>query len=148
MEAGMAADTSVEISQRLVSPEPMVSHRCSIESDFMQASVSFAVVYHSEFRTIRELRNSWRCTYSLSSDHVDRLHTCLSTEGLDQYWMRSPGLSYGRLYPTVSRVTCVCLFPSTNTSSRYLPAYTNPNLTTWKDDYGQPIPKNSFLGQC
>ncbi|THU99542.1 beta-glucan synthesis-associated [Dendrothele bispora CBS 962.96] len=30
----------------------------------------------------------------------------------------------------------------------YIEAYTNPNLTTWVDDYGQPFPKNSFLGEC
>ncbi|KAJ7472267.1 glycoside hydrolase family 16 protein [Mycena galericulata] len=30
----------------------------------------------------------------------------------------------------------------------YIEAYTNPNLTTWVDDYGQAIPKSSFLGQC
>ena len=31
---------------------------------------------------------------------------------------------------------------------RYIEAYTNPNLTTWRDDFKQPFPKNSFLGQC
>ena len=31
---------------------------------------------------------------------------------------------------------------------RYIEAYTNPNLTTWRNDYNQPFPKNSFLGQC
>ncbi|KAJ3803416.1 beta-glucan synthesis-associated [Lentinula aff. detonsa] len=30
----------------------------------------------------------------------------------------------------------------------YLEAYTNPNLTTWRDDYKQPFPKSSYLGQC
>ena len=34
------------------------------------------------------------------------------------------------------------------TLHRYLEAYTNPNLTTWVDDFGQTFPKNSFLGQC
>lgn len=34
------------------------------------------------------------------------------------------------------------------TCSRYIEAYTNPNLTTWVDDYGQAIPRNSFLGEC
>ena len=33
-------------------------------------------------------------------------------------------------------------------SYRYIEAYTNPNLTTWVDDYGQTNPKNSFLGEC
>lgn len=27
-------------------------------------------------------------------------------------------------------------------------AYTNPNLTTWRDDYKTPFPKNSFLESC
>lgn len=31
---------------------------------------------------------------------------------------------------------------------RYIEAYTNPNLTTWVDDYKQAVPRNSFLGQC
>lgn len=31
---------------------------------------------------------------------------------------------------------------------RYIEAYTNRNLTTWVDDYKQPMPKNSFLGEC
>ena len=31
---------------------------------------------------------------------------------------------------------------------RYIEAYTNPNLTTWRDDYGQPFPKNRLLGGC
>jgi beta-glucanase (GH16 family) len=39
-------------------------------------------------------------------------------------------------------------FPTAAYIEQYLEAYTNPNLTTWKDDFKQPIPKNSFLGQC
>ncbi len=31
---------------------------------------------------------------------------------------------------------------------RYIESYTNPNLTTWVDDYKQPNPKNKFLGEC
>lgn len=37
---------------------------------------------------------------------------------------------------------------STRLFPRYLGAYTNPNLTTWKDDFKQPWPKNRFLGEC
>ncbi|PIL29702.1 hypothetical protein GSI_08140 [Ganoderma sinense ZZ0214-1] len=39
-------------------------------------------------------------------------------------------------------------FPTAVYIDEYIEAYTNPNLTTWHDDYKQPIPKNSFLGQC
>lgn len=37
---------------------------------------------------------------------------------------------------------------STNDLDRYLEAYSNPNLTTWVNDYNQTVPKNKFLGQC
>ncbi|EJF66804.1 glycoside hydrolase family 16 protein [Dichomitus squalens] len=39
-------------------------------------------------------------------------------------------------------------FPTAAYINEYLEAYTNPNLTTWRDDFKQPFPKNSFLGQC
>ncbi|KAI0268107.1 beta-glucan synthesis-associated [Gloeopeniophorella convolvens] len=39
-------------------------------------------------------------------------------------------------------------FPTTDYISRYQEAYTNPNLTTWSTDFQQPVPGNSFLGQC
>lgn len=31
---------------------------------------------------------------------------------------------------------------------RHIQAYTDPNLTTWREDYGQPFPKNSFIESC
>ncbi|KAH7887543.1 glycoside hydrolase family 16 protein [Phlebopus sp. FC_14] len=39
-------------------------------------------------------------------------------------------------------------YPTADYINTYLEAYTNPNLTTWKVDYGQSFPKNSFLGEC
>ncbi|KAF7303511.1 GH16 domain-containing protein [Mycena indigotica] len=30
----------------------------------------------------------------------------------------------------------------------YIDAYTNPNYTTWTDDFGQRMPKNSLAGDC
>lgn len=39
-------------------------------------------------------------------------------------------------------------FPTADYINTYIEAYTNPNLTTWKNDFKQPFPKNSFLGQC
>ncbi|KAG0709871.1 glycoside hydrolase family 16 protein [Suillus ampliporus] len=39
-------------------------------------------------------------------------------------------------------------FPTEDYINTYIEAYTNPNLTTWTNDYDQPFPKNSFLGQC
>lgn len=39
-------------------------------------------------------------------------------------------------------------FPTQAYINQYMEAYTNANLTTWHDDFGQPYPKSSFLGQC
>ncbi|KAF9462095.1 beta-glucan synthesis-associated protein-domain-containing protein [Collybia nuda] len=39
-------------------------------------------------------------------------------------------------------------FPTKAYIEHYLPAYTNPNLTTWVDDFKQTFPKNRFLGEC
>ncbi|KAH9944283.1 glycoside hydrolase family 16 protein [Epithele typhae] len=39
-------------------------------------------------------------------------------------------------------------FPTAAYIEEYLEAYTNPNLTTWRDDFKQPFPKSSFLGEC
>ncbi|KAF7288384.1 GH16 domain-containing protein [Mycena chlorophos] len=32
--------------------------------------------------------------------------------------------------------------------NEYIEAYTNPNFTTWTDDFGQTVPKNSLAGDC
>lgn len=39
-------------------------------------------------------------------------------------------------------------FPTAKYIDTFIEAYTNPNLTTWRGDYGQPFPKNRFLGEC
>lgn len=35
-----------------------------------------------------------------------------------------------------------------NFCSRYIEAYSNPNLTTWEDDFKQTRIKSSYLGDC
>ncbi|KAL5530502.1 hypothetical protein ACEPAF_6760 [Sanghuangporus sanghuang] len=39
-------------------------------------------------------------------------------------------------------------FPTASYINTYIEAYTNPNLTTWEDDFGQPFPKNSLVDGC
>ncbi|KZP20198.1 glycoside hydrolase family 16 protein [Athelia psychrophila] len=39
-------------------------------------------------------------------------------------------------------------FPTAGYINEYSEAYSDPNLTTWRDGFGQPFPNNSFLGQC
>ncbi|CAE6438898.1 unnamed protein product [Rhizoctonia solani] len=39
-------------------------------------------------------------------------------------------------------------FPTRDYINTFIEAYTNPNLTTWVDDYGQTIPKNRLVDKC
>ncbi|KAK0467011.1 glycoside hydrolase family 16 protein [Desarmillaria tabescens] len=39
-------------------------------------------------------------------------------------------------------------FPTAAYIETYAEAYNNPNLTTWVDDYGQTVPKNSLVDSC
>jgi len=60
-------------------------------------------------------------------------------------------LDYVRVYQYPDSINIGCDppdFPTAAYINAYSEAYTNPNLTTWVDDYGQTVPKNSFLGQC
>jgi beta-glucanase (GH16 family) len=60
-------------------------------------------------------------------------------------------VDYIRVYQPSNAINYGCDpkdFPTANYIQQYLEAYTNPNLTTWRDDFGQPFPKNKFLGQC
>ncbi|KAG6821346.1 hypothetical protein H0H93_014143 [Arthromyces matolae] len=56
-----------------------------------------------------------------------------------------------RVYQPQNAVNIGCNpkeYPTEQYIKQYIEAYTNPNLTTWTDDYKQPMPKNSFLKQC
>ncbi|KAF8203180.1 beta-glucan synthesis-associated protein-domain-containing protein [Pholiota molesta] len=56
-----------------------------------------------------------------------------------------------RVYQNPSDINVGCDpkdFPTEAYIEQYIEAYTNPNLTTWVNDFQQPFPKNSFLGQC
>ncbi|PSS37604.1 hypothetical protein PHLCEN_2v531 [Hermanssonia centrifuga] len=60
-------------------------------------------------------------------------------------------IDYIRVYQDPDNINYGCdpvNFPTEAYINTYIEAYTNPNLTTWKDDFGQPIPKSKFLGQC
>ncbi|THU79964.1 beta-glucan synthesis-associated [Dendrothele bispora CBS 962.96] len=39
-------------------------------------------------------------------------------------------------------------FPTKAYIEEYIEAYTNPNLTTWHDDFKQTVPKNKLVDQC
>ncbi|KAJ7770236.1 glycoside hydrolase family 16 protein [Mycena maculata] len=60
-------------------------------------------------------------------------------------------IDYIRVYQPKNAINIGCDppdFPTSDYINQYIEAYTNPNLTTWRDDFGQPFPKSSYLGQC
>ncbi|KAJ7783618.1 beta-glucan synthesis-associated protein [Mycena maculata] len=60
-------------------------------------------------------------------------------------------VDYIRVYQPKNAINIGCDpedFPTQAYINEYMEAYTNPNLTTWRDDFGQPFPKSSILGQC
>ncbi|KXN90601.1 Beta-glucan synthesis-associated protein KRE6 [Leucoagaricus sp. SymC.cos] len=60
-------------------------------------------------------------------------------------------VDYIRVYQPEDEINIGCNpkdFPTTDYINQYIEAYTNPNLTTWVNDYQQPWPRNSYLGQC
>jgi beta-glucanase (GH16 family) len=60
-------------------------------------------------------------------------------------------VDYIRVYQPKDAINIGCdpaNFPTQAYINEYIDAYTNPNFTTWRDDFGQPFPKNKLLGQC
>ncbi|KAI0920890.1 hypothetical protein AcW2_006028 [Taiwanofungus camphoratus] len=60
-------------------------------------------------------------------------------------------VDYIRVYQPQGAINIGCDppdFPTAAYIDEYIEAYTDPNLTTWRGDFGQEWPKNSFLGQC
>lgn len=55
-------------------------------------------------------------------------------------------------YPTAAYINTLVIFVTvriyTNSTPRYLEAYSNPNITTWVDGFGQPLPKNKLIDDC
>ncbi|KAJ7901836.1 beta-glucan synthesis-associated [Mycena olivaceomarginata] len=60
-------------------------------------------------------------------------------------------IDYIRVYQPKNAMNIGCDppdFPTADYINTYIEAYTNPNLTTWRDDYHQPFPKSKFFEQC
>ncbi|PCH33737.1 glycoside hydrolase family 16 protein [Wolfiporia cocos MD-104 SS10] len=60
-------------------------------------------------------------------------------------------VDYVRVYQDPDNINYGCDpsdFPTAAYINEYIDAYTNPNLTTWTGDYGQPFPKNKYLESC
>ncbi|ESK91623.1 glycoside hydrolase family 16 protein [Moniliophthora roreri MCA 2997] len=60
-------------------------------------------------------------------------------------------VDYIRVYQRPDSINIGCDpkdFPTKAYIDEYIEAYTNANLTTWRDDYKQPFPKNKLIDQC
>ncbi|KAJ7925309.1 beta-glucan synthesis-associated [Mycena leptocephala] len=60
-------------------------------------------------------------------------------------------IDYIRVYQPKGSINIGCdppAFPTLDYINTYMEAYTNPNLTTWRDDFHQPFPKSKFLEEC
>ncbi|KAJ6499903.1 glycoside hydrolase family 16 protein [Mycena vitilis] len=58
-------------------------------------------------------------------------------------------IDYIRVYQSSLNIGCDPPdFPTLEYINTYPEAYTNQNLTTWRDDFHQPFPKSKFLGEC
>jgi len=60
-------------------------------------------------------------------------------------------IDYIRVYQPKNAINIGCDpkdFPTAAYINEYIDAYTNPNLTTWVNDFKQPFPKNSYAGAC
>ncbi|KAF8076645.1 beta-glucan synthesis-associated protein [Lyophyllum atratum] len=74
--------------------------------------------------------------------HIDFAHLTFPTR------MR---VDYIRVYQDPKMINIGCNppnFPTTDYINKYIDAYSNPNFTTWRGDFGQPFPKNSFIESC
>jgi len=60
-------------------------------------------------------------------------------------------VDYIRVYQPSDKINIGCdppRFPTASYINQYAEAYTNPNLTTWEDDFGQKFPKNRLVDKC
>lgn len=84
---------------------------------------------------------------------IANLGFSLNFGGIDLQRITFPAtmsIDYVRVYQPQNAINIGCDpkdFPTAAYIQTYQEAYTNPNLTTWKD-YGQPVPKNRLLQTC
>jgi len=60
-------------------------------------------------------------------------------------------VDYIRVYQDIRHINIGCDpegYPTLDYINKHIQAYTNPNLTSWRGDYGRPFPKNSFIESC
>ena len=108
-------------------------------------------VHHRQLGHGAAIWNDWYWhRHGLPRNHGSWLHSSVSAQKSNKRRVRSKGLPDKGIHWNVRMpvsILDVVLMPFL-CIIRYKEAYTNPNLTTWKD-YGQPWPKNRLAsGGC
>ncbi|KAF9238742.1 glycoside hydrolase family 16 protein [Melanogaster broomeanus] len=120
--AGLAADSAVEISDRPVPQEPMAFLEQYIIVN-LGMSTNFGQVDLDHLPFPVHMKVDYIRVYQPSGAH---------NIGCDP-----------KDFPTAEYINA-----DKDDLSDTLRPTPNPNLTTWRGDYGQPFPKNRYLGQC
>ncbi|CAE6528210.1 unnamed protein product [Rhizoctonia solani] len=128
--AGMGADSKTMIGQRPVPQEPM----------YILANLGMSYNFGPiDFNHLYILAN---LGMSYNFGPIDFNHLVFPTYML---------VDYIRVYQPANQRNIGCDppdFPTSEYINTYIEAYTNPNLTTWIDDYKQRMPKNRLIDQC
>jgi hypothetical protein len=146
MGAGVGADDIVQIAARPVPQEPMVFFYCDVlivALTFIN-SISLSI---SEFRPtlvalIFSTSLSLQSCPSTTSAFINLVtpSTLAAIPATSRRRVISMRMYIWLIFSTV-RALLMC-------ASRYMEAYYNPNLTTWTNDFKQPMPKNKLLQSC
>ena len=144
---GMGPDPSVQISARPVSQEPMVTPFSKSNSDVNPHTPQYLVAnlgMSANFAPIDLTRLTFPVRMRI--DYI-RIYQPQGAINVGCNPKNFPTEQYINQY--VYGVSCCYYEPLNDPAySRHIEAYTNPNLTTWVNDYHQSWPKNRLLGQC
>ncbi|KAH6915106.1 glucosidase [Coprinopsis sp. MPI-PUGE-AT-0042] len=126
--AGVGANPAVEISARPIPQEPMyIIINLGMSQNF--GDVDFTHLIFPQ---------TMKVDYVRVYQPVDKVSIGCDPAGFPTYdYIERSGQLLNSKTP--SRLTSF---------DRYMDAYTNPNFTTWRGDYGQNFPKNLFVESC
>ena len=139
----------VEIQERPVPGEPMVSLPTFISTSIPPIPISIFI-----FECTSPDRNQTLTSHPLRQYIIANLGMSYNFGPIDLDHLPFPvhmRVDYIRVYQPAGAINIGCDPPDYPTAAyiqQFEEAYTNPNLTTWVDDFKQTIPKNSFLGEC
>ncbi|KAJ3514147.1 hypothetical protein NMY22_g14838 [Coprinellus aureogranulatus] len=149
MAGGMGPDNIVQISTRPIPQEPMVRvslvYKPKPRSDLTET-------VHSSISSL-----TWVCRSFGAVDLADLPFPVHMRVDYIRVYQPENAINIGCDPPDFPTARYIKKYVTLRTGElEYLPltapshieAYTNPNLTTWVDDYQQPWPRNSLIDRC